>query len=921
MLKNKKIQFLIAIVVAVSLIFFQNVFSNNYKLQAKISADSSVSDNKLFGVPYLTDNPSDRGKMLTEYDADKTIILGKTNITSLPGEYSFIPRWTESVAGKNIGTEVLNNGFTEVANAGNGFTGKVYQYSPEDFESKKPANLTYTNVGVFKGKWIDMRLTVTNVEKNSGFNARGTSSKGLLIGGTKNHFNQVRLTKSESTREDQYPNVELTYEYLEHGTENKVEVTGYNVFADVDYRESILVDEKKMNLQNLIMSEDTKLSFKKTDGLLHLMPFIPGVNALEDLANREEAKLSWAAYTFGPTSGYPIIFRMSDSTTMADNEGLLPFETDNPNKVGYDNESTDNEKNVEYSVYQYTPNNGKNYRYNSFTWLDPIHNAIKVENATDIKLKFGQTQEDLPAKYYNVTIDRDVNVPAVSADPEKGVLAEPAGVRDVIRVEFTEAFMTDKDANGNLLMYGEMLEMDIKGTLNSENRLALQSTYSASEKAFVIPNRSELHYTDNISVTEDKKKIISSNTAYSKIKTGEEVQTFVSKKVVNKTAEDNKRPATDKAKVGDILNYEMEVKNLSLVPTNVWKNVTIFDEIESSLDIDTSTIEVTKNGTTEKHPEYYDANNRKLSLPKQDIKPEDTSNLKINFSATINFSASGKKVDNWVYANGVDSLGNPVKDKDNALLAQKVENLIPPTITLNETEGVSTGEAKILSGTFNDPDSESITMYYQVDSGEPVKIVPEYINSPKNNDNSYQFTIPGEKLSHGPHKIIVYGIDSEKLKSNELVYTLKDGELNFISAPKVINFGIKAFDAKVTRIDNPSYDNDLVISDGRGLLDTWTLTAKLNGDMHLVGDVSKVLPDAIRYVYNGQEYKLSNSAIPIMVRKNDNHNAYNISDSWGNKKNDDGFKLEVLPGDVQSLGDYEAEIIWELSATPGATPP
>lgn len=913
MLKNKKNQFLIVIAVVCILIFFQNVFTNNYKLQAKLSEAGLVSDNELFGLSYLADNPTDRGKALTSYDPDKTIILGKTNIASLSGKYSFIPRWTENEgAGKHVGTEVINGGFTEIANAGNGFVGKVYQYTPENFESKKPANLTYTNVGLFKGKWIDMRITVTNVEKNAGFNARG-NYRGLLIGGTRQHFNQVRLTRADSIKEDQYPNVELTYEYLEHGTENKVEVTGYNVFADLDYRESILIDEKKMNLQNLIVSEDTKLSFKKTNGLLHLMPFTPGKNAPEDIASREEAKLSWAAYTFGPTSSYPIIFRMSDSTTMADNEGLLPFETDNPNKVGYDNENADNENNVEYSIYQYTPNNGKNYRYNSFTWMDPIHNAIKVEKATDIKIKLGQTQEDLPAKYYNITIDRNVNVPAVVVDPENGIEAEAAGVRDVIRVDFTEAFMTDKEANGKLLMYGELLEMDIKGTLNSENRPALQATYSASEKAFVIPNRSELHYTDNIAVTGSQKKIISSNTAYSKIKYSEKVQTFVSKKVVNKTAEDNNRPATEKAKVGDILNYEMEVKNLSNVSTNIWKNVAISDRIVKFLDVDGRTIIVTQNN--KKVPYLYDKDSQLLSLPKQDILAEDTSNLKINLSA------SGVEIDNWIYAKGFDQSNALLNDEANALLAQKVENSFPPSITLDETEGISTGEAKTLSGTFNDPDSESVTLYYQVDSGTPVKVVPTYSNSPKNNDNPYQFTIAAKELSPGPHKIIVYGIDSENLKSKELVYTLKDGELNFISAPKVINFGIKAFDAKITRIDNPSYDKDLVISDGRGRLDTWTLTAKLNGEMHLVGDVNKVLPDAIRYVYNGEEYKLNNSAIPIMVRKNDNRNAYNISDSWGNKKNDDGFKLEVLPEDVQSLGDYEAEIIWELSATPGVTPP
>lgn len=898
MLKNKKIQFLIAIVVACILIFFQNVFANNYKIQATESESSSVSDNKLFG-PYLTDDPNDRGKKLTEYDADKAIILEKTSIASLSGKYSFIPRWTEKIVGKNAGTEVLNYGFTEVANAGNGFTGKVYQYTPEDFDSKKPANLTYTNVGLFKGKWIDMRLTVTNVEKSGGFNARGTY-RGLLIGGTKQHFNQVRLTRAESAKENEYPSVELTYEYLEHGTENKVEVTGYNVFADLDYRESIFIDEKKMNLQNIIISEGTKLSFKKTDGLLHLMPFVPGENALEDPASREEAKLSWAAYTFGPTTGYPLTFRMSNSTTMADNEGLLPFETDNPNKLGYDNPNINNENKVEFSIYQYTPNNGKNYRYKSFVWLDPIHNAIKVNDPKDVTLRLGQTQEELPKEYYKVTIEPNVEIAAVAADSELGIEAEPASVRDVIRVEFTEQFMS------NLKMYGEMLQMDVKGVLNQENLSAVQATYSSNEKAFIIPNRSELHYTDTIVTSESKAKIVSSNTAKAKIKSTEIVQAFVSKTVENKSAAGSGRIP----KVGDTLDYEIAVKNDSITPTNVWKDVAIFDELPAYLDIETDTIAITKNGIKTMHPEYYDAKNRKLSLPKQDIEANAKASLQINFSAKINLSGAGKLIENWIYANGFDPDGKALDRKDKATLAGNVENLNPPTITLNEKTGASTGEEKTVTGTFKDIDSDTVTMWYQVDGGTTKQINPPFVNSPKNSDNPYQFTIPKEDLSLGPHIVTIYAIDSEGLKSNLETLTL-DGVLQLVSSPKTLNFGQITYDAKDKKVENPKYNEQLVILDSRA--DTskgWHLTATLTKPMK--NDKGQELVDALQYVNKGKEKTLSNNAQSVYENTEGKEGKFIVSDTWGTTQGTDGIKLKINSADTVYTGEYTGIITWKI---------
>ncbi|MBO0441176.1 WxL domain-containing protein [Candidatus Enterococcus ikei] len=919
MLKNRKWLMVFTTILTLVLIFFQSTyirafFDDSYKIKAeetkekKIDTAQKTSD---FSLPYLVDDPSDRGNPLMSYS--KTITLGQESIPPLEGKYSFIPRWTDSIPGRpDTGTKMVNvnNSFTELASH-NAFQGPVYRYTPEDAKAGKVAQLIYTNVGIFKGKWIDMRVTVNKVDEGAGFNTRFERAPGLLIGANKHNFNQVRLTLGLGTKEADYPSADLQYDYLDHETQAKVEVTGYNVFSDVDFYESILLNEKQMNLQKLIVQQTNILNYKITNQLLHIFPARPGVgepDATDPNYDRETSKRSWAAYTFGPTSSYNLIFRMSNSASLVDNEALIPFKTDNPNKLGYD--STDK---VDFSIYQYTPNNGKNYRYKSFIWLDPIHNAVKIADKSDITLKLGQTQQELPQSYYNVTIDRDKTVPSVSADPEIGIEAEPAGVRDVIRVEFTEQFMQDQ------AMYGEMLQMDIKGTLNKDNLTAVREVYSEAEQAFIIPNRSELHYTDTILTdNENKKNVVSSNTAKSRVKSTEAVQPFVSKKVTNKTAVNSNRPTGTQAKIGDILEYEMEIENRSFVPTNVWKNVDISDTVVSSLDVDASTISVIQDNKTVAH--VYDADSQKISLPKKNILADDKANFKIKFSAKINLSGAATQIDNWVFAKGFDSANKAVNGEANALLKEFVENLVPPTITLNEKTGVSTGEAKKLTGTFKDSDSDTVSIYYKIDDKDPVQIIADYPNAPKNTSIPYEFMIPAAELPQGAHKIEVYAVDKEGLISNKETLELTDGILQLLSAPKIIVFGTNiAVKASDQRIDEPeSMDKDLIISDQRGSKKDWVLKAKLTEELHNAADTSIVIEDAIRYVYKNKEFSLNSNAQNI-YQPDKQVSLYNVNATW--TKKGDGLKLETKSGAIKKTGDYEAKILWQLVEAPSSSKP
>ncbi|MGX7265362.1 choice-of-anchor L domain-containing protein [Enterococcus crotali] len=147
-----------------------------------------------------------------------------------------------------------------------------------------------------------------------------------------------------------------------------------------------------------------------------------------------------------------------------------------------------------------------------------------------------------------------------------------------------------------------------------------------------------------------------------------------------------------------------------------------------------------------------------------------------------------------------------------------------------------------------------------------------------------------------------------------------EGRLTLFSAPENINFDVYKYNGSVTRVDQPLYDKDLVVQDGRLIKDRWTLRAKLTKEMQSteLDSSNVVLRNAIRYVYNGKEIILNTvEALPIMVHTNNSdQELYNISSTWSGTKTGDGLKLEVDPGDVKKVGTYQGEILWELAATP-----
>lgn len=156
---------------------------------------------------------------------------------------------------------------------------------------------------------------------------------------------------------------------------------------------------------------------------------------------------------------------------------------------------------------------------------------------------------------------------------------------------------------------------------------------------------------------------------------------------------------------------------------------------------------------------------------------------------------------------------------------------------------------------------------------------------------------------------------SDTVQSNEVITTV-EGIVYLASAPQAIDFGSIMYDAMVQRVDDGTYDRDLIVKDTRLHKTQWALGVKLIDQMTKTDDEQAQLVDAIQYMYGEETYILSDKLQVIYQQEESAGNAaniINISDTWGKTSQSNGIKLVVDPSKSKVLeGQYRGEMEWQL---------
>ncbi|EOI06780.1 hypothetical protein UAY_00122 [Enterococcus moraviensis ATCC BAA-383] len=138
------------------------------------------------------------------------------------------------------------------------------------------------------------------------------------------------------------------------------------------------------------------------------------------------------------------------------------------------------------------------------------------------------------------------------------------------------------------------------------------------------------------------------------------------------------------------------------------------------------------------------------------------------------------------------------------------------------------------------------------------------------------------------------------------------GVLEFSSVPSTMNFGTKALDGNEIRVNQPSYDAPLVVSDSRSDKKSWTLKAKITTP--LTNENGKIIVGAIRYKSpESDEFPLNEGTQTLLTASNTE--TYDVSATWGALKDSPGFKFELPAVKVKELGKYKGMIEYSLEDT------
>ncbi|MCB5951478.1 hypothetical protein LI951_05320 [Enterococcus sp. BWT-B8] len=143
------------------------------------------------------------------------------------------------------------------------------------------------------------------------------------------------------------------------------------------------------------------------------------------------------------------------------------------------------------------------------------------------------------------------------------------------------------------------------------------------------------------------------------------------------------------------------------------------------------------------------------------------------------------------------------------------------------------------------------------------------------------------------------------------------GQLFLKSAPSTVDFGSITYNAKVQRVDNPSTDGDLVITDTRAnQADGWTLYAALTTNMKNE-KTGSVMNEALWYVDSaGEEFALTVESGNQPIYTNASGGTFAVTDTWGDTPTEPGLKLVADPTKttVSSIGTYSGVVTWTIMA-------
>lgn len=208
---------------------------------------------------------------------------------------------------------------------------------------------------------------------------------------------------------------------------------------------------------------------------------------------------------------------------------------------------------------------------------------------------------------------------------------------------------------------------------------------------------------------------------------------------------------------------------------------------------------------------------------------------------------------------------------------------------MNEVEELLPGYSLIIDGFIGDP----------IDLTTEKKVIEQLEN----------IITAGYEIVSKPENEANVAMDSTTVA---VIYKLQ-GLISLSSAPTNLDFGTLTYEAKNKRIERPSFDKKLIVTDTRARAEVrngFRISAVLT--KALTNEKGNQLVDVLSYRYEGVEKLLGEQEQIVYVNTKGEAGIYAITDSWGSNQGDDGLKLQLKGTTMLYTGSYQGIITWKL---------
>ena len=257
--------------------------------------------------------------------------------------------------------------------------------------------IRYNNVGVFEDKIIDLKITVTGwsnlqpANKNASSSLDGVNYPTLFF---KKNAIDIASTTNPSIDSPVYK-----FDFLEHGTDNPINLKGHITFFDIDggtnganefmiptanFTEYYVSSDTELSVSSTKILNNTSNTTTNTDKKGFLTAFFSGTSITFTYGRLQDVKGNGykdITQTVGASQRGAYHFAFAS-------EPLAPFDFDKPMKtVDKTKITTDDE--LTYKIYHYVPISSSSNYYTSYQFTDIIPSAleiidVKVFDGTDI---------------------------------------------------------------------------------------------------------------------------------------------------------------------------------------------------------------------------------------------------------------------------------------------------------------------------------------------------------------------------------------------------------------------------------------------------------------------------------------------------------------------------------------------------------